>query len=324
MTLIIKGLSSTTPEATLATTFQPFAPIKDIRHFPRRGFAFVQFHTVEGATLALNQFERESRCRIDGYKVVVHFAKEREDGRCSAAERGFLAKQALATAEATAELQKIAQQEVQDENTSKALSGVNANMWANYMQSLAQTEQVQSANTFTYDKDSGFYLDQKAGLYYDPNTTYFFTVDCKKYFIYDHDEQMLCLVDATGTKVPNGERRPLPSQSGKSRSVASPRRRTRSRSRRRFRSRDRSHERSRVRDRDRDRSRDRNRERSQEHSRDRHPSISLVVIPLQSLVVQHNLNRRSHNQRRRGSRMIPFLVLSTCLKMSAESQHLDQ
>jgi len=103
-------------------------------------------------------------------------------------------------------------QQVQQENTVKALSGVNASMWAGYMHSVAQTETVTSSNTFEYDKASGFYLDRSAGLYYDPNTTYFFTTDYKKYFIYDADEKKLCHVDSTGKKVPGGERRSLPSQ----------------------------------------------------------------------------------------------------------------
>lgn len=89
VTLIIKGIASTTSEATLASTFQPFATIKDIRHFPRRGFAFVQFHTVEDAVLALKRFEHDCKGKLDGYRVVCHFAKEREDGRYSGAERSF-------------------------------------------------------------------------------------------------------------------------------------------------------------------------------------------------------------------------------------------
>merc|ERR1740138_1008777 len=87
-------------------------------------------------------------------------------------------------------------------------------MWASYMQSVAQTEQVQSANTFEYDKDSGFYLDAKAGLYYDPNTTYFWTSDASKYFVYCPEERQLCRVDSEGQKVPDGERRPLPGPAG--------------------------------------------------------------------------------------------------------------
>mmetsp|Transcript_71588 Transcript_71588/g.142037 ORF Transcript_71588/g.142037 Transcript_71588/m.142037 type:complete len:673 (+) Transcript_71588:210-2228(+) len=215
-TLIIKGIQASTAEATLAAAFQQFATVKDIRHFPRRGFAFVQFHTIEEATLALNRFERDCRSRLDGERVLAHYAKEREDGRYGP-ERTFLHKQALVTAEATAELDKLAEEQLQNENTAKALSGVNADMWASYMQSVAQTETVQSTNTFKFDKDSGYYLDSKAGLYYDPNTTYFFTTDCKKYFVYDHDEEQLCLVDSQGVKVPNGEKRPLPSQVGSSR-----------------------------------------------------------------------------------------------------------
>jgi len=212
-TLIIKGIQTSTAESTLAAAFQQFSTVKDIRHFPRRGFAFVQFHTIEEATLALNRFERECRSRLDGERVLAHFAKEREDGRYGP-ERNFLHKQALVTAEATAELDKLAEEQVQNENTAKALSGVNADMWASYMQSVAQTETVQSTNTFKFDKDSGYYLDPKAGLYYDPNTTYFFTTDCKKYFVYDHDQEQLCLVDSQGIKVPDGEKRPLPSQVG--------------------------------------------------------------------------------------------------------------
>eukprot|EP00434_Breviolum_minutum_P039822 symbB.v1.2.035372.t1/scaffold4746.1/size59667/2 len=108
-----------------------------------------------------------------------------------------------------------------DENSiftsmAKALSGVNGSMWANYMQSVAQTETVQSSNSFKFDKDSGFYKDVKAQLYYDPNSTYFFTLDYKKYFVYDSEVQLLCLVDSQGKKVPGGETRPLPSQVTKS------------------------------------------------------------------------------------------------------------
>lgn len=171
--------------------------------------------------------------------MTAHFAKEREDLRhFSGAERDFMAKQAIASAEANAQLENIAQQQVQHQVTEKALSGVNADMWASYMQSFSQTEAVQSTETFKYDKESGFYLDAKAALYYDPNTTYFFTTDYKKYFVYDHEVQMLCHVDAEGKKVEDGEKRPLPSQDISAGSRARrPRSRSRSRSRRRARSR---------------------------------------------------------------------------------------
>ncbi|CAL1171486.1 unnamed protein product [Cladocopium goreaui] len=139
----------------------------------------------------------------------------------------------------TAEIEKLQQQQIQHENTSKALSGVNGSMWANYMQSIAQTETVQSSNSFKFDKESGFYKDVKAQLYYDPNSTYFFTLDYKKYFVYDSEVQLLCLVDSQGKKVPGGETRPLPSQVAKSGRPEKPteRERPRSRSLRRRRSR---------------------------------------------------------------------------------------
>lgn len=219
VTLIMKGMDSNTSEGAIAAALHPFATIKDIRHFPRRGFAFIQFHSKDDAAVALNRFQRECRSRVDGQTVVCHFASERkDDARFLGAERAFQKKQAMATEQATVELEKIAQQQVQEANTTQALSGVNADMWASYMQSFAQTETVQSSNTFKYDKDSGFYIDKKADLFYDPNTTYFFTTDYKKYFVYDHDEKMLCLVDAQGKKAPNGERRKLPS-SGASQSA---------------------------------------------------------------------------------------------------------
>lgn len=221
VTLIVKGIMPSTREDTLKAAFQAYAPVKDIRHFSRRGFAFVQFHSVEEAVRALNGFDKSSNSRVDGIKVQANFAKEREEpireGRpFMLAERSFLQKQAIATAEVTAEIEKLQQQQIQHENTSKALSGVNGSMWANYMQSVAQTETVQSSNSFKFDKDSGFYKDVKAQLYYDPNSTYFFTLDYKKYFVYDSEVQLLCLVDSQGKKVPGGETRPLPSQVTKS------------------------------------------------------------------------------------------------------------
>jgi len=244
VTLIVKGIVSSTREDTLKAAFQTYAPVKDIRHFSRRGFAFVQFHTVEEAVRAINGFEKNSHSRVDGIKVQANFAKEREEpireGRpFMLAERSFLQKQAIATAEVTAEIEKLQQQQIQHENTSKALSGVNGSMWANYMQSIAQTETVQSSNSFKFDKESGFYKDVKAQLYYDPSSTYFFTLDYKKYFVYDSEVQLLCLVDSQGKKVPGGETRPLPSQVAKSGRPEKPteRERPRSRSLRRRRSR---------------------------------------------------------------------------------------
>lgn len=212
VTLIVKGLQSSTAEASIIAAFRPFAAVQDIRYFPRRGFAFVQFYSVEDANVALTRFDRESHFKLDGYRVMARFAKEREEGGRFAMERSLLQKQAAASAEASEVLEQLAAQTVQAESASKALTGVNAGMWASYMQSVAQTETVQSANTFSFDKESGFYKDAKARLFYDPSTTYFFTLDYKKYFIYDHEEQMLCLVSPEGKKVENGERRPLPSE----------------------------------------------------------------------------------------------------------------
>eukprot|EP00930_Biecheleria_cincta_P023699 TRINITY_DN17073_c0_g1_i1.p1 TRINITY_DN17073_c0_g1~~TRINITY_DN17073_c0_g1_i1.p1 ORF type:complete len:713 (+),score=117.55 TRINITY_DN17073_c0_g1_i1:96-2234(+) len=273
MTIIVKGISTTTGEEAVCAAFQPFAVVKDIRHFAVRGFAFVQFHSVEDASLALKRFEKEGRCLIDGLRVSANFAKQKEDMGPreigSLAERNFLQKQAIASAEVSAEMEKLQQQQLQNENTNKALSGVNGSMWANYMQSVAQTETVQSSNTFKYDKESGFYKDSKAELFYDPNTTYFFTLNFKKYFVYDHDEKMLCLVDSEGKKVDGGERRPLPSQVSNASNDSKHSTKPRSRSIRRLRSRSRSRQGTKA------RSRSRRRLRSRSRSRRRPSSKSL-------------------------------------------------
>jgi len=210
-TLILKGLPVSSTEDSVSAAFSQYAPIRDLRHFARRGFAFVQFASIEDATRALSGFEIEKRSQVDGFRVSCGFAKDREDGHATSAERNFLYQQAMAAAEATAGFQQLAKQQVQEQNTTKALTGVNASMWATYMQTVAQSEPTPSANTFTFDAESKCYVDRQAGLYYDPSTMYFFTLDYKKYFVYDHEEQMLCLVDKTGKKVAGGERRPLPS-----------------------------------------------------------------------------------------------------------------
>lgn len=214
-TLILKGVDPRKHQQSgvdmISLAFRSFATIKDVRFFARRGVAFVQFHSIEDATTALRRFDTEYQGRLDGDWVTVSFAQDREHGRMCDAERTFLAKQAAATASANAELEALARQQAQEENITKAMSGVNASMWASYIQSVASRENlhqtVQSA--FEYDKASGYYLDKKASLFYDPNTTYFFTTDYKKYFVYDHEERMLCHVDSKGKKVQGGERRPL-------------------------------------------------------------------------------------------------------------------
>lgn len=276
VTLIVKGLSEQTQEGAIIGAFQPFAAIKDIRHFPRRGFAFVQFHSLEESALALQKFDDQSRSKIGGLRVVAHFAKEREDGRFSAAEKNLMAKKVLLSEKATAELDNIARQQAQSENTEKALSGVNGAMWANYMQSCTQTETVHSSNTFAFDKKSGFYLDAKADLFYDPNSTYFFSTDYKKYFVYDHEVDMLCLVSKEGQKVEGGERRPLPSKGGTGASRREPHDRVSGRLRDDFRGRDGG--RGSRGGRSRSRSRSRSRRRVQ-RSRSRGPGSSELVEP---------------------------------------------
>jgi len=203
VTLIVKGMAANTSEQRLISAFAPVAQVKDIRHFPRRGFAFVQFHTVQDSTNALNYFEHTSKRTIEGSRITASFAKERDEPGMG----GFQAKQQRAGAVAMSELDRMVMQQVQRENAAQALSGVNAPMWASYMQTVAQTEttpmQNNSHNTdsFAYDKESGYYLDKRAELYYDPNSTYFFTMDYKKYFIYDSVEKMLCHVGSDGKKV---------------------------------------------------------------------------------------------------------------------------
>lgn len=211
--LIVRGLSSSTKDESIAATFQAFATIKDVRHFPRRGFAFVEFHSIEEASLALQKFEAVCRGTLDGVRVTIHFAKGDRDSRLSTPETGFQAKQALASAAVNAQIEQMQRQQVQTENTEMALSGVNGDMWASYMESFSQTEAVQSTNSFSFDSASGFHKDAKAGLYYDPQTTFFFTTDFKKHFMYDQETQMLCLIDEKGQKVNGGEQRPLSSAS---------------------------------------------------------------------------------------------------------------
>ncbi|OLQ12989.1 hypothetical protein AK812_SmicGene3078 [Symbiodinium microadriaticum] len=65
------------------------------------------------------------------------------------------------------------------------------------------------------------------------------------YFVYDADKQLLCLVDAKGQRVPRGETRPLPSQVAANASAGRQPERPRSRSRRRSRSPVRERERAR-------------------------------------------------------------------------------
>jgi len=206
----VQGLQASTQEFAVSRAFSQFRAIKEVRHFPRRGFAFVEFHSCEDAKIALHGF-RKSGSIVDGVAVSARFAEERKELARGAVgvEQAFLEKQALA--EANKELDRLAQQKLQQDNATKALSGVNSSMWASYMNSVTQTEMVQASKSFSYDKDSGFYANKDAGLLYDPNTTYFFTLDYKKYFVFDPQENMLCLVGPDGQKVLGGERRPIPS-----------------------------------------------------------------------------------------------------------------
>lgn len=165
-------------------------------------------------------------------------------------------------------MEKLSQHLQQSENASRALSGVNGHMWANYMQSVKQTETVESASSFKFDKESGFYKDDQAKLFYDPETTYFFTFDHKKYFIYDHEESMLCLVDSTGQKVIGGERRPLPSQASSAQASSASMRGGRSDTQQSLSSENKSSEKTAGRTRSRSRSRKQKRSRNAEKCRE--------------------------------------------------------
>jgi len=78
--LVILGLGSDTTEESIRYTFQPFAPIVDVRVMRdktagggSRGFAFVQFNNTDDATLALN---RSKGIMIDGRSVRVSFSRD--------------------------------------------------------------------------------------------------------------------------------------------------------------------------------------------------------------------------------------------------------
>lgn len=49
------------------------------RYFPRRGFAFLEFRSIQEASDALKGFDRDCRSKVDGVRVVAHFDKGRQD-----------------------------------------------------------------------------------------------------------------------------------------------------------------------------------------------------------------------------------------------------
>lgn len=263
-TIMLNGLGERVTDSMILGIFQPIATVRDIRLFAKRGFAFVEFHTIEEAQYAVKRFDQELRNKVDGQRVSVRYATERKDSRFG----NVVERQAEQERKVEKHLEDLAKEQMKEENCNQALSGVNAGMWASYMQSLAQTETVESAQTFEFDKESGFYYDAKAELYYDPATTYFWTKDATPtYFVYNHEEEVLCQVDAEGQMVPDGQKRPLPSKMQQDREQR--RRRERSVEKRRSRSKSRRR-RSRSFERRRSRSPVR-RERQDREQRDRRP-----------------------------------------------------
>lgn len=238
-TIMLNGLTTTVTEAMILGVFQPIAGVRDIRLFAQRGFAFVEFHSCEESRYALKRFSQDHRNKVDGERVSVRYATERKDSRYG----GVLDRQAAQERKVEKQLENLAQEQMKEENKNQALSGVNAGMWASYMQSLAQTETVESSQTFELDPESGYYYDARAELYYDPETTYFWTKDIKghpdTYFVYSHEEEVLCEVNSEGTIVPDGKKRPLPSKEQEERERRRRERRLRELERSRSRSRER-------------------------------------------------------------------------------------
>ncbi|KAK3153231.1 hypothetical protein QOZ80_2BG0169540 [Eleusine coracana subsp. coracana] len=194
--LVVRGLDENADEEMLRYEFAKHAPIKDIRlvrdkfTHVSRGFAFVHFHSVEGATKAL-EATNGITLEKNGQVLRVAYAKSTHGPVSGASQSNSLAAAAIEAASFAQQYDAIGwapkeynPDEKQNNNLEPQKDGSAA-----------------AHSGFVWDEKSGYYYDSASGFYYDGNTGLYYDSNSGVWYSFDQQtQQYVPCTDQSNTK----------------------------------------------------------------------------------------------------------------------------
>ncbi|KAM7525382.1 hypothetical protein LguiA_015284 [Lonicera macranthoides] len=206
--LVVRGLDENADEEMLRYEFSKHAPIKDLRlvrdkfTHVSRGFAFVQFHSVEDATKAL-EATNGTTLEKNGQILRVSYAKSvgPGSGASGSSQSSSLAAAAIEAAAFSQQYDAVGwapkEYNPDDKQSTGGQEQGSGELAVQKDASAPQSGFVwDEALGYYYDAASGFYYDGNTGLYYDGNNGIWYTYDQQTQQYLPHNDQN----DKTTTK----------------------------------------------------------------------------------------------------------------------------
>jgi RNA-binding protein 5/10 len=191
--LVVRGLDTQTAEETIYHVFSSLAAVKEVRLIRdkatslSRGFSFVEFQTVEDATLALHN---AGQLRVDGQLVRVSYARSGLEQKGSEGPP-----KGPATAIANIALEQ-AQWAIMNSRALSAESELAAHVHPRPHPHAPDPSRLGQAVTpltheallqagFELEEGTGYYFNRSTGWYYDSRTAYYYDSHTNLYYYYD-------------------------------------------------------------------------------------------------------------------------------------------
>jgi len=196
--IVVRNMKLNTTEETVHKVLSNFAPVKEVRLVrdratnQSRGFAFVDFYTIEQAEHCI-KCASTNKIRIDDVVVTLNFSRERKLGR------DFH----TTTTSVPVPPRHPPPQQLLEENNSTSLDAATIEAYRKRKEQKKYSKfpsPFELAGTdYTLDPNTGQYYEATHGFYFDPKTRYYFSVTEQTYYVYDNVSKTFSPVTSTSS-----------------------------------------------------------------------------------------------------------------------------
>ena len=180
--IVVRNMKLSTTEDTIHKTLSNFAPVKEVRLVrdrvtnESRGFAFVDFYTIEQAEHCIKS---AVDVRVDGALVTLNFSK---------GDRRRITRHM--SNEFTGNLSSSPQQQQQQQQQHSELDAATIEAYRKRKEEKMYSKfplPFESAGTdYTFDPSTEQYYEPVHGFYFDPKTKYYYSAMEGVYYVYDN------------------------------------------------------------------------------------------------------------------------------------------